>query len=154
MVNTIGSSQSGVTVALQNEDPAIRSSQGGVSVLLQNEDPAIYSSQTGISAVLCPLPAVATALGAVGYSDHVDLTWTDNVTGISNGYRIERKVGAGAWSILDTVDPAEESYTDNTAAPGSTYTYRVVALNGLCETESAEVVAAFSTIYVYGVSFE
>lgn len=154
MADEIQSSQSGVTVVTQTDDPVIQSSQSGVSVVTLWPKPDIQSSQSGVTVLTCPLPPAATGLSAIGYSDRVELAWTDNVTEVSDGYRIERSVNAGAWATLATVDPDEEDYTDNTAAPGSTYAYRVVTLNGLCETTSAEVEATFSSLNVYGVSYE
>ncbi|SNB47720.1 fibronectin type III domain-containing protein [Geobacter sp. DSM 9736] len=68
----------------------------------------------------------------------VNLTWND-VAG-ENGYVIERKVGAGAWSTLTTLTQGKTSHTDTTT-PQTLYSYRIRAkgaVNGVYSDYSAE----------------
>jgi len=71
------------------------------------------------------------------------LTWTDATpaaTSLGNpaneiGFWIERAVGGGAFAVLATALANATSYTDN-AAPGSLYSYRVVAYNAAGDSPS------------------
>jgi hypothetical protein len=61
-------------------------------------------------------------------SSQVSLTWYDN-SGTETGVNVERKLGNGSYSVIATLAPYAQSYTDNGVASGSTYTYRVDAFN-------------------------
>jgi FtsP/CotA-like multicopper oxidase with cupredoxin domain len=79
----------------------------------------IPGSPTGLTAVVQPGPQVL-------------LTWTDNASNES-GFLVERRVGTGVFTLLTTV-PARNntgsvSYTDMNVLPGTTYDYRVAAIN-------------------------
>ena len=79
-------------------------------------------------------PAAPTNLTAtLQNGPQVVLTWSDNATN-ETGFAIERAVGAGAFSLLATVGPRNNTgnvtYTDATVTAGNTYTYRVKAVNG------------------------
>jgi len=67
---------------------------------------------------------------AVVSSNQVDLTWNDNSNN-ETGFRIERKVGNGSFSLLANVNADATSYSDNTASPNTTYTYQVRAENAI-----------------------
>jgi hypothetical protein len=60
--------------------------------------------------------------------DFVDLTWSDN-SGDEDSYRVERCAGAGCsnFSEIATTGANAVSYTDNTVALRTTYSYRVRA---------------------------
>ncbi len=67
--------------------------------------------------------------GAVAAAPALVLTWTDNSDN-ETGFRVERKVGAGAWATLATL-PAN-AITANDAGPftvNQTIAYRVCAFN-------------------------
>jgi hypothetical protein len=61
----------------------------------------------------------------------VDLSWTwSGPAGLMSGFRVERSTGTdlGPWNpIVTLADANATSYSDKTAAPSSTYYYRVVA---------------------------
>ena len=71
--------------------------------------------------VLDPLTVVSTT--------QISLSWSQ-VPG-NTGYKIERKIGAGAWGDLTTTPAGQNSYTDpptpptGNLTPGTTYYYRV-----------------------------
>ncbi len=58
----------------------------------------------------------------------VQLTWTES--GTESGYIVQRSdAGVGNWSTLVAVAPGVTSYFDVTAVPGSSYVYRIDAVN-------------------------
>ena len=78
-------------------------------------------------------------------SDRVNVDWdAPNTGGTVDDYRIERRVGLGAWTALDT-DRTVSSYTDTAVNAGTTYGYRVRAQGpggvGPYETTSVQVPA-------------
>ena len=64
---------------------------------------------------------------AIGYYQ-VNLSWSDN-SGNEDEFVIERKANSGAYEYVSRVLTNVTSYTDFNAAPATTYTYRVVAVN-------------------------
>ncbi len=75
-----------------------------------------------------PLPApTGLAASAIG-PNRIDLTWTA-LNSTQTGFRIERAVGAGAFSAVGTAPADATTYSDTTAADGTTYTYRLFAFN-------------------------
>ncbi len=62
-------------------------------------------------------------------SSQVDLSWTDN-SASETGYRIERRIGQGGFETLTTLGAGVEEYVDLDVIPLSSYSYRVVAVNG------------------------
>lgn len=61
-------------------------------------------------------------------SDQIDLSWTD-AGGNETGFRVERRVGAGAWSQIATPSANTTTYSDSGLSDGVTYQYRVRACN-------------------------
>lgn len=74
-----------------------------------------------------PLPAPSDLTATYDNVDIIDLSWTDN-SGSEELFRIERKVGAGAWIEIAT-QPILTTYADTAISEGNTYTYRVRAYN-------------------------
>jgi hypothetical protein len=73
-----------------------------------------------------PTALDATATGTLG----ADLVWTDNSNN-EQGFRIERRQGAGAYGTVTTVGANVTSYADpGPLTNGQDYTYRVYAYNG------------------------
>ncbi|MBX3472999.1 MAG: right-handed parallel beta-helix repeat-containing protein [Planctomycetes bacterium] len=73
-------------------------------------------------------PASPTGLVAVLNGSAADLSWADNSNN-ETGFRIERRVGAGAFATLTTTAADVTTFSDTTLAPGNNYTYRVIAFN-------------------------
>jgi len=71
-------------------------------------------------------PASATA--AAASSTQITIGWTDTSTN-EDGFKIERKTGAGSFAQIATTGPNVVTYADATVAPATTYTYRVKAFN-------------------------
>lgn len=78
----------------------------------------------GITAPAAPSGLIATA----GTATSIGLSWTDNANN-ETGFKIERKIGSGAWVLLTTTASNVTTYTDTTASASTTYTYRVRATN-------------------------
>lgn len=59
-------------------------------------------------------------------ANQIDLSWVYYTSGDANGYRVERKTGAGGtWSTVGY--PASYSFNDSGLTPNTTYYYRVYA---------------------------
>ena len=87
-----------------------------------------------INTPAAPVPDKPTGLEATATHDSVTLTWDDPDDDTITGYVILRRVRVnntgGDFSVLvaDT-STAATTYTDNTVAAGTTYTYRIKAIN-------------------------
>jgi fibronectin type 3 domain-containing protein len=77
------------------------------------------------------VPAAPTALVATAAGTQINLTWTDNANNES-GFRIERSTfgPSGPFTTNVTVGADVTMYADSTVATGTTYYYRVRAMNG------------------------
>ena len=83
-----------------------------------------------------PVPDKPTGLSATATHDRVVLTWDDPDDDAITGYVILRRVRVNDVGgdvqgelVADTGTAALTSYTDNTVAAGTTYTYRIKAIN-------------------------
>jgi len=71
----------------------------------------------------------------------INLSWADN-SNDEDGFRIERKVGAGSWLPIATVGANSTSYPDTTATPGTLYYYRVIAYNTYGDSDPSNTATA------------
>ena len=96
---------------------------------------AINSDSTGTTSTEfgdTTYPGTPTSLTATATSGtNINLSWSAP-SGAVDGYKIERKIGAGAYSTLvaDTGTTAT-TYSDSGLTSSTLYTYRVTALNGV-----------------------
>jgi hypothetical protein len=76
--------------------------------------------------------AAPTALSATADSfEEISIAWTDNATN-ENNYVVERSLSATTgFASIATLPANSSSYTDNTVDEGTTYHYRVKAINGV-----------------------
>jgi hypothetical protein len=75
------------------------------------------------------VPASPTGLTATAVSStQINLSWNDNSNDESN-FEIERKTGAGTFTLIDTTNPNVNSYPDTGLDAETAYTYRVRAIN-------------------------
>ena len=76
------------------------------------------------------VPEDPTGLAGSEVSGEVALIWDDPSDDTITGYKIFRKTGTGAYSTLveDTASTLQ-SYTDDTVAEGTEYTYKIQAVN-------------------------
>ena len=96
-----------------------------------------------------PVASVSAVAARSGKGDSVTLTWTDNSV-VETGYTIQRAASlTGPWTTLGTVASTTGpttgtpvTYTDTTAARGSTYYYRVITNNVVGYTRTYAAPAA------------
>ncbi|MBT0892722.1 multicopper oxidase domain-containing protein [Geobacter hydrogenophilus] len=97
------------------------------------EFPSMTVSSASAPLIVGTIPVAPTTLAAaLQAGPRINLTWRDNATNES-GFVIERSTNGGAFVQVATA-PARAStgtvtYVDTTAAPGTTYGYRVAAAN-------------------------
>jgi len=85
------------------------------------------------------LPISPTGLAAkLVYPSQVNLTWSDNANN-EIGYRIERRVGNGAYTVIKQALANATGYSDASAALNTAYSYRVTAFNAAGNSQSASV---------------
>jgi hypothetical protein len=82
------------------------------------------STTTSLTAPAAPTGLVATTVS----SSAITLAWADQSTNES-GFKIERALGAGAFSQVATVGTNITTYSDSGLAAGTSYSYRVRATN-------------------------
>jgi hypothetical protein len=63
-------------------------------------------------------------------STQVDLAWTDNSNN-EDGFRIERSDNGGVWTEVGQTAANVATFSDTGLTPGSDYSYRVFAFNGV-----------------------
>lgn len=105
---------------------------------------------TAASATTPPAaPSVLTA--TVASERHIDLAWTDNATG-ETGFKVERKIGSGAYIQIATAAANAVSYADTTTHHNQSYTYKVRAYdvngNSTYATSSAAATSTSATVTV------
>lgn len=84
-----------------------------------------------------PAPGAPGNLSAnVLSSSEIDLTWTDT-SDDETGYRIERLSG-GSYSQIATVGSNSEFFDDSGLTAGTSYTYRITAVNSTGDSTSVE----------------
>lgn len=90
-----------------------------------------------------PIPGAPANLQAVVGDRVVNLFWAKPSGAVVDEYIVQRREsGAGDWKRI-SVSPVEfEAFVDASAVNGTSYNYRVVALNMGGESEPSEVVAA------------
>ncbi|MEK7727953.1 MAG: fibronectin type III domain-containing protein, partial [candidate division KSB1 bacterium] len=82
-------------------------------------------SITTLAAPSAPADFSATPLPS---GRQINLAWRNTATN-AIGIQIERQTGVGALVLLASVPPNSTQYPDASVAPGTTYTYRIYAVN-------------------------
>ena len=102
----------------------------------------LASAATGAVAAAQPAepPAKPTGLSATALHDSVSLTWNDPGDDSITGYVILRRVrvnnvGGEFSELVPDTGTAATTYTDDTVAAGTAYTYRIKAINGAGTSE-------------------
>ena len=140
--------QSGVTIVTQTITPPTQVAQSGVTIVTRWPSPPTQVAQSGVTVILCVLPETPTDLLALPLLGRVQLTWTDNC-GFETGYRVERRGAGLTWATIAHLPADSATYDDTSVQAGQTYTYRVLAENGVCASASAEV--AVTTLSTHSV---
>jgi hypothetical protein len=85
-------------------------------------------------------PAAPTGLSATAGDNQVSLSWS--ATTGATGYQIYRGISSGNESLLASATQSQSTYVDSTAANGTTYYYKITAVNSAGESpQSAEASA-------------
>jgi hypothetical protein len=105
--------------------------------------PSVPSSPLSLLPTTVPS---APTLTATGGSSKVTLTWTppDNGGSAITGYQVLRGATASSATLLATVGSVT-SYVDSTAVPGTSYAYRLAAVNANGASALSAPVAAISS---------
>lgn len=87
------------------------------------------NASNGITTIVTVIPIAPTNLiGTQETYDKLILKWTDNSTN-EVGFKIERKLTSGNYTIIGSVDANITNYVDSGISPNTSYTYRVYAYN-------------------------
>ena len=108
----------------------------------EGNDESLTSAATAAVAAAEPAepPTKPTGLSATATHDSVTLTWDDPGDDSITGYVILRRVrvnneGGEFSELVADTGTAAATYTDNTVAASTTYTYRIKAINGAGPSE-------------------
>lgn len=86
-------------------------------------------------------PTVPQLLSAVALSrSAVRLGWADRSTN-ETGFRLERRLGLGAWTLLASLPANSTGHTDTSVLGGRSYSYRVSAVNAAGSSTASNVLA-------------
>ena len=135
-----GANGSTYTLVAEDEGKAIKVQASFTDDAGNNE--ALTSAATGAVSAAQPTepPAMPTGLSATASLDSVTLTWDDPGDDSITGYVILRRVrendvGGDFSELVADTGTAATTYTDDTVAAGTTYTYRIKAINGAGTSE-------------------
>ncbi|MCZ6673965.1 MAG: fibronectin type III domain-containing protein [Verrucomicrobia bacterium] len=78
-------------------------------------------------------------VGEAVTSTRIELTWND-VSSVETSYRVERKSGEADFEVIGTIGANSVLYSDAVAEPNTTYTYRVIAVQGEVESLPSNLV--------------
>lgn len=101
-------------------------------------------SMSGLISVIATPTNLSASLQGTSTAPAVRLTWTDNGTN-ETGFAVERSNDGGAtFALLATAPPRNNtgttSYVDSTVSLGTTYVYRVSAVNGAITSSPSNTV--------------
>ncbi len=86
-----------------------------------------------------PNPVAGLTASQLAGQSIVDVVWIDNSDN-EDGFRIERRAQGDVFVQLDVIDSNRFRFVDASAQPGMTYEYRVIAFNGVGDSESNAIV--------------
>lgn len=96
------------------------------------------------------VPAAPSALTAAIFDNsEVNLVWTDQSSN-EQGFRVERRVSGGAWTVLGNTAAGAGSYRDANVSAGTAYEYRVSAFNAAGGSAAVTTTATLLTAKLYG----
>lgn len=102
----------------------LRTTANNGAPFFQISELQIFGTTTGT----VPAPAAPSGIVATAVSDEqVRITWNDN-TRYETGYALERRVGAGSWTLVKNLPIGTTRYYDLGRSGSTNYTYRVRAL--------------------------
>lgn len=89
--------------------------------------------------------APSNLIAAAASPSSIVLTWQDNSSN-EDAFQVERKVGNGAFAVLEFAPAGQTTFTDTSVTPGTLYTYRVLARNGTRPTNPSNEDSANITV--------
>ncbi|MCB1120196.1 MAG: DUF1349 domain-containing protein [Verrucomicrobiae bacterium] len=103
-----------------------------VSVIGVLENIEVVNPAPGEETPVETVPNSPSTLSASLASDNksINLSWTDNSDNES-GFRVQRQTGTGNFAAMSTLPAGSTSYQDNSITASTSFTYRVVAFNGV-----------------------
>jgi hypothetical protein len=102
-------------------------SSGSGTATVQASSGALTGST---SVTVGPTPVAPSNLSAAVISTHqVNLSWRDHSSN-ETGFILQRSSNVGSWTTLAKVGANVTTYSDKTVQSGTTYSYRVDAING------------------------
>jgi hypothetical protein len=113
--------------------PSALGSDGQYTISARARDAALnwsdYSNTIGITLDTTP-PASPTVVRTTCYSNCIDVDWIPSASADVAGYKIERKTVSGSWTLLNTTNLVTGTrYRDSTVSNGTTYLFRVIAVD-------------------------
>jgi len=103
-----------------------------------------FNGDTGTGTVDTTPPAAPNGLTAIGGDGTVALDWADNAEPDLRSYRVYRRASDGSWPAAPTATVSASAHTDSGRTNGTTYDYRVTAVDG-SGNESAPSAPASAT---------
>ena len=91
-----------------------------------------YSNSVAVTtdAAAPTVPAAPTDLSATAQDENkIDLGWTDNADD-ETSFELQRRAEGGSWATIATLEANVTQYSDDGLQAGTTYEYRVRAVNG------------------------
>ncbi|HET9224850.1 MAG TPA: fibronectin type III domain-containing protein, partial [Roseiflexaceae bacterium] len=100
-----------------------------------------FTTATESARSLPALPQAPTISGVTAMAaDQLRVTWSQAASSEVTSYRLERGAGAsGPFQAIARTTGETREYTDSALAPGTTYFYRIVAINGLGASSPSNV---------------
>jgi hypothetical protein len=122
----------------------------GTCTITASYSPSIYNSTAIISvnAVIDSVPPLAPGQPTIGEKskDKITISWPENTEPDLNSYIIQRSESEdGPWTDISSVDKAITSYTDKGLSPGTTYYYRIIAVDNASNPSPASPFVKAST---------
>ena len=108
-----------------------------------------YSNEANVATSNCPLtaPTAPSGLTATVFSySKINIYWVDNSNN-EDGFKIERKTGAGGtYSLIKTTSANATSYSDTGLPSSTTYYYRAYAYNSAGNSSNSNEVSATTQV--------
>jgi hypothetical protein len=132
-----GATQVGETTTASNgtwtvANPSSLGSDGIYSIIAKARDLGgnLSGASTAIQITLDTTPPQPpTNVRTTGYHNCVDVEWTASTSVDVAGYKVERKTSSGSWTLLNANLVLGTKYRDSTVSNGTTYQYRVSAVD-------------------------
>jgi len=139
-----------VTLAAQTSGPSVALGLGGTLGALADGNATSVSGTGGIIAVQGwtsgTQPTAPTNLSTVANVTQVALVWNASTANVGvTTYLVERCQGAGCTTFTQIGTAAGTTYNDNGLSPGTSYSYRVRAVDGAGSLSPYSTVASATT---------